>query len=128
MEVTPFSFIDAINSGADIFSGDTTELEKQYNAYIINRQFSLFTDTVFYANEMNMNPDVDKYGQYLYYYNSVRRKKRFAKWPKKHKTDDLQLVSDYYGVNYRKSQVYLSLLSEEQLKDIKLKLETGGKG
>ena len=126
-EISPFTIINAINSGKNIFGEvDKIIIEASYIPFIINRQFSLFTDTIFHANEINKYSDMSKEAQFLYYFHSVKPKKRYAKWPKKNKTDNLQLVSDYFKVNYRKAASLLALLNEDQLKEIHNSMQMNG--
>jgi hypothetical protein len=46
---------------------------------------------------------------------------------KKEKLNDLELVKSYYGYSNEKARAALSILSDEQLNSIKLKLNRGGK-
>ena len=125
--INPFTIVNSINNGKTIFDEhDLVSVEASYVPFIINRQFSLFTDTIFHSNELNKYSDMSKKAQYLYYFHSVKPKKRYAKWPKKNKTDDLQMVSDYFKVNYRKAAQLLMLLNENQLKEIHESMQIGG--
>jgi hypothetical protein len=100
---------------------------KQYSPYIINRCLSGFIDTVMYANEMNINSHLDGKLQYVYYLNTIRRKKRFSPWLKKDKINDLELIKQYYGYSNEKAKSALSLLNKDQINLIRKKLDTGGK-
>ena len=100
---------------------------KQFSPYIINRCLSGFIDTVMYANEMNINSHLDSKLQYLYYLNTIRRKKRFSPWLKKDKINDLELIKQYYGYSNEKAKSALSLLNKDQINLIRKKLDTGGK-
>lgn len=120
----PFDVVNAINYKNDL---DEDFVNENYNAYLINRQFSHFMDTVIIANEINKYPDCSKYNQYLYYYNSVRKGKRFAKWHKNKKDKYLELVKEYYGYSHDRAAEALSLLSNDQLEYIRKKLDKGGR-
>jgi hypothetical protein len=100
---------------------------KQFSPYIINRCLSGFIDTVMYANEMNINSHLDSKLQYLYYLNTIRRKKRFSPWLKKDKINDIELIKQYYGYSNEKAKSALSLLNKDQINLIRKKLDTGGK-
>ena len=110
----------------DLQEEDPTAI-KQYAPYIINRCLSGFIDTIMYANEMNINNHLDGRLQYLYYLNTIRKKKRFSPWLKKDKINDLELVKKYYGYSNEKAKSALSLLNKEQINLIRKKLDTGGK-
>jgi hypothetical protein len=75
---------------------------------------------------MNMHHGLDKKLQFDYLINTIRPGKRFSKWAKKVENNDREMVKTYYGYNDRNADVALSLLSTDQLKIIKSKLETGG--
>ena len=85
-----------------------------------------FIDTVLFANEMNSHHHLDAKLQNDYLINTIRPKKRFAKWVKKLSEDDLELVKLYYGYNDEKARQALSILSDDQLTLIKKKQEKGG--
>ena len=84
-------------------------------------------DTVLFANEMNMKPNLDLKMQYSFLLNSVRKRKRFSPWLRKDEIRDLDYVKRYYGYSNEKAKQALSILTKEQLSFIKSKFETGGK-
>jgi hypothetical protein len=130
MMSNPFEYVDAINkNNADfIRDADNPELaEKQYSAFMVNRALSYYPDTLFYANEMNMLAHVDGMLQFDYLINSVRPRKRFSKWAKRREDGDLEAVKEYFGYGYKKAQQALTVLSTQQLQEIKQKLEKGGR-
>ena len=98
---------------------------KQYPPYIINRCLSGHVDCIMFANEMNLNHHLDKDMQYLFYLNTLRKKKRFSPWLRKDKITDLECIKQYYS-NEKASQA-LKILTKQQLDFIKQRLETGGK-
>ena len=83
-------------------------------------------DCIMYANEMNINPNLDKKLQYDFYLNTLRSKKRFSPWLKKEELKNLELIKSYYGYSNEKERQALPLLTEEQITFIRSKLETGG--
>ena len=101
--------------------------DAKYPAYIINRCMSGHLDTVLFANEMNMNHHLPLDMQYLFFLNSVRKRKRFSPWLRKDEIKDLDLVKRYYGYNNEKAKQALRILTKQQLNFIKSKFETGGK-
>jgi hypothetical protein len=126
---SPFDYINAIShTKKDLIrnSEDEVRAEKEYNAYLVNKGLSYFIDTVLFANEMNSHHHLDAKLQNDYLINTIRPKKRFAKWVKKLSEDDLELVKLYYGYNDEKARQALSILSDDQLTLIKEKQEKGG--
>ena len=93
--------------------------EKAYNPYLTNRGLSLFLDTIEKANEMNMLHQLEPRLQYDYLLNKIRPRKRFSKWFKKEKDDELKLVMEYYDYNVSKAKTALQILTHENLKEIK---------
>ena len=102
------------------------EPEAKYPAFVVNKCLSGSLDSVLFSNEMNKFHFLDKRMQYDFYLNSLRKKKRFAPWLKKGKVEDLEAVKKYYGYNNEKAQQALRILTKEQIKYIKDKLNTGG--
>jgi|TARA_R100000030_G_scaffold94811_1_gene81888 hypothetical protein len=99
--------------------------EKGYVPYITNKTLSYFTDTLLYANEMNRYHFLDNRLQYEFYLNSIRKKKRFAKWAKADDNDDLSMISEFYQISLSKAKEAIKILSPEQIKIIKDKMEQG---
>lgn len=110
--MSPFDIIKNINSGTE------TDDLSEYNSFLINKNFSLFPDTLFHAQMMNLNYDLSVKHQYLYMINSIRPRKRFEKWPKKQKDLDYEVVRSYFGLSDKKTREALSVLTREQLDDI----------
>ena len=126
--MSPFDFLNSINlSKKNLFEEDP-QAGKDYKPFIINRGLSYFPDTIFYANQMNQHPGLDKDMQFFFFLNIISRKKRFSKWSKKDETtESLELVKEYYGYSSEKAAEALKVLSEENLIMIKEKLYKGGK-
>lgn len=102
------------------------EIEKEYNAFMINRALSQGMDTVLFANEMNRLAHIDAELQaaYFLYNTGIRAKKRFNKWAKASEAEaDVQLIMDHYKMNRRKAEEILDLVDMDS---IKLKSDKGG--
>ena len=123
--MSPFEFIKAINeTKEDVMVDDVSE--KKYSPFIVNRGLSFFMDTIFQVHELNRNHHLDSRLQFDYLLNSVRKKKRYSKWLKPEKLQDLDVVKEYYGFGNEKAKDALRILSEDQLAFIKDKLNQGG--
>lgn len=121
-------YLNSINFTKEYLMDDSDPLwEKKYAPFIINKCLSGFIDTVMFANEMNMNPSLSSRLQYDFLINTVRKRKRFSPWLKKEKIQDLDAVKSYYGYSNEKAQQALKILTKEQIKFIKQKLDVGGK-
>ena len=123
--MSPFEYIKAINeTKEDVML--TSQDEKKYSPFIVNRGLSFFMDTIFQVNEMNRNHHLDSRLQFDYLLNRIRQKKRYSKWLKPEKLHDLDVVKEYYGFGNEKAKDALKTLSEDQLGYIKDKLNQGG--
>ena len=124
--MNPFEFVNAVNyTKKNIMIDDV--VEKAYVPYMINRQLSYFPDTVLAANEMNKNHHIDNRLQFDFFINIIRRRKRFSKWFKPEQISDLDVVKKYYGYSNEKARQVLTLLSTEQINELKHKVAIGGR-
>ena len=124
--MNPFEYCNAINyTKKDIMTDDVAE--KAYSPYMVNRQLSYFPDTVLAANEMNCNHHIDNRLQFDFFINIVRKRKRFSKWFKPELISDLDAVKKYYGYSNEKARQVLTLLSTEQINELKNKVARGGR-
>ena len=92
--------------------------EKKYPAYVINRCLSAFTDTIFYVNEMNRMHFLDNKLQNDFLINSLRKRKRFAKWLRPDEVKNIEYVKKYYGYSNEKAKQALEVLTDEQIEII----------
>ncbi len=117
MSLTPFDFVNAINNKTDYLLNDETD--KQYVPFVINKAFSYYPDTILIANEMNLRHWATNRMQYDFYMGVVKKGKRFSKWDKTIKIDDLEAVMTYFNYSKKKAIEALKLLSKDQLDRIK---------
>lgn len=128
-ELSPFDFINAASQSKKDLIGESeypSMTEKSYNAYIVNRGFSYFNDTILHANEMNQRAHLFSRAQFDYYRSVLRPRKRFSKWHKAEKDKDLDAIQHVYCCNRTIAKLYLKTLTKEQLKAVHAKMETGG--
>ncbi len=119
-------WLNSINfNKKNLIEEDPSEI-KSYAPYIINRCLSGHLDCILFANEMNKYSFIDKDMQYFFYLNSLRKKKRFSPWLRKDKVTDLEIIKQYYGYSNEKASNALKILTPEQIKFIKQRLDTGG--
>ena len=120
--MNPFELIKSISSTKK----DILENEKDYNAFMVNRGLSYFPDTVIYANEMNRFHHLDSRLQYQFLINTIRKRNRFSKWNKSIESDNINAIKQYYGYSNEKARDVLPLLSNENLKTIRGRIQHGG--
>lgn len=109
-----FDYINAINSKNYNYSDGS-----EYVPYVVNTAFSYFPDTVFIANEINKFANVDKKQHYDFLFHMVKKGKRYSKWHKKAKSDDIAMISDYYNISLVEAETYAVLMTKEQLEKMK---------
>ena len=120
-------WLNSINFTKKNLIQEDPSVAKEYPPYIINRCLSGHLDCVMFANEMNKYHFLDKDMQYEFYINILRKRKRFSPWIRKDKVSDIECVKSYYGYSNEKASQALKILSPEQIKFIKDKLDIGGK-
>ena len=120
------NWLDSVNfSKRNIVEEDGAEI-KTYVPFLMNRILSGHLDCIMFVNEMNKYSFLDKDMQYSFYLNTLRKKKRFSPWLRKDKVTDLEIIKQYYGYSNEKAANALKILTPEQIKFIKQRLETGG--
>lgn len=103
------------------------EDEKEYAPYIVNKALSFHKDCILNANEMNKRPNLDPLLQYHYLLNTIRGYKRpYQKWLKRETIDDLETLKEYYNCSSEKAKEILSVLSNDQIIEIRKRLDKGG--
>lgn len=135
----PFDYVSALSGPKqqDLISLDMEErnitreeAESEYNAFMVNRSFSYFPDTILYANEMNIYSTIlAPTLQNDFYLNSLRPRKRWAKWAKssgKKDMENIQIISEYYQMSISKAQEVSDLFSASDMKMMKDFLHPGG--
>jgi hypothetical protein len=121
-------YLNAINHSKKPLMDTEDELvEKKYLPFIINRCLSYFPDTILQANEMNSYAHLDKKMQFDFLRHSIRSRKRFSKWLKNEKSEQLEAIKDCYGYSNQRADEVLSILTPEQIEHICFVMQRGGK-
>ena len=122
----PFEFIKSINQTKKDLIKDEPLAEKDYKPFLVNRGLSFFQDTVLQVNEMNRLHFLDNKLQFDYLLNSIRPRKRWSKWLKPDKIDNLEVVKEYYCFGNEKAKEALEILTDADIEYIKDKFIKGG--
>lgn len=109
-------FLNSINYTKENILSKDSKLEKEYLPFVINKCLSYFPDTIFYSNKMNQNSGIDKKLQYDYYLHSISKKKRFSKWVKPEKHEDIEVIKEVFGYSTQRAEEVLDLLPIDQLR------------
>lgn len=108
----PFDYVSDISSDKNNIWEDGSS-EREYSPYLTNRAFSYHVDTIIDANLMNQMAHLPSKLQFLYFFNMVRPKRRFAKWSKKDDSITLKAVQAYFQINAKRAQEYVKNLCDE---------------
>ena len=119
-------WLNSINFTKQDLREEDPDVIKDYSPYVINRCLSGNLDCIMFVNEMNRYHNLDKDMQYNFYLNTLRKRKRFSPWLRKDKVTDLEIIKQYYGYSNEKAENALKILTPEQIKFIKQRLDTGG--
>ncbi len=124
--MNPFDYLNSINNTKkDIMVDDIAE--KDYNAFMVNRGLSYFSDTILMANEMNINHHLESRLQFDFLINIIKKKRRFSKWLKATEVENLSIIKEYYGYSDEKAKSVLSLFGNDQINELKQRIYKGGK-
>lgn len=111
-------FLNSINVTKENLLSKDPRLEKDYLPFVVNKCFSYFPDTIFYANKVNMMPFLDKRLQYDYLLHSVQKRKRFSKWVKPEESKDIDAIKEIYGYSETRAREVLDLLPIEKIHEL----------
>lgn len=124
-KIDPFEFVKNINTKSELYDDDL--VDKEYDAWIVNRVFSNTPDTLLLANEMNMMSSIDRVMQYHFYYFGVdKHPKRYGQWHKQTKDSRIAVIKEYFGYSETKARQVLPLLADK-LDEIQQELYKGGR-
>jgi hypothetical protein len=113
---SPFDFVKSINNKEYIFEENLDK--KDYTAYIVNKVFSFFPDTIYLVNEINQYPSVEPKQHYDFLYNVVSKKNRYSKWVKSTKDDTALAISKALNIRYERAIEIMDTLDEEKLSQL----------
>ena len=122
----PFDFVKSVSYDKKDIMVDDIE-EKAYQPFLINKALSYHQDSVFLVNEMNIRHGTDNRLQYLFFINTLRKRKRFSKWHKPYESKKLDTVKNYFGISTQRAKEYLELLNDKQYRELKNRMRIGGK-
>ena len=111
-------FLNSINQTKENLLSKDSRLEKDYVPFVINKCFSYFPDTVFYANRMNEVSFLDKKLQYDYLLESISKRKGFSKWVKPEENKDIEVIKEVYGYSDSRAREVLDLVPIEELRQM----------
>ncbi len=111
-------FLNSINVTKENLLSKDPRLEKDYLPFVVNKCFSYFPDTIFYANKVNMLPFLDKRLQYDYLLYSIQKRKRFSKWVKPEENKDIDAIKEVYGYSETRAREVLDMLPMSKIHEL----------
>lgn len=123
---SPFDVVNALSYTKQDLLASGADAEKHYPAFMVNRALSMGKDSVLFANEMNCRWHTPARLQYDFYLRALPRGRRYNKWVKAAKIDDVDVVKEYYGYSDKKATEALKILSIEQTNALRDALSKGG--
>lgn len=121
-----FDWLGALNTSKANLLNEATE--KSFDPFIIRRGMAQNMDTALLAQEMNKLHGLPKVMQHDFFLYGVTKKKRYGKWAKKETVlEKIQTISTYYKVSLREAEEYAPMLSDDQVKELVERMDTGGR-
>lgn len=107
---------------------DPQYVEKEYKklGFVINRIFSYFPDTIYFAQEMNKRSSLGGIPQYFFYLYGLSARPRFSRGIKADNLENLDVVKEFYNYSTKKAREALQILTEKDIEYIRKKLYRGG--
>ena len=125
-KVSFFDLFNDISNHGDYIDNYFTvnkEMPKEYNAYMMNKAFSNFPDTIFMANEMNKYSSLSDEMQWRFYKNIVLKKKRYSTWFKSmEEKEPIELLAKMFNCSVKEMRKNIHVIPKEKLNEIVEKL------
>lgn len=100
--------------------------ESQYDKFLVGRAFGLYPDTVLLVQEINERALLSKKQHYDFLFNVVRKRKRFAPWPKRKDDDNITTLQEYFNCSRIKAIEAARVLKGSDIEKIRVRLQRGG--
>lgn len=120
-------YLKAINETKEPLMDEPEWGKSSYPPFVVGRCLSYFPDTVFPVNEVNIRPGMDSKMHFDFLRCSIRKRKRFSKWLKREEDPRVTALVEYYGFSAKKAREALTILSEEQVREITEAVFKGGR-
>ena len=127
-EITLFDHLNNLTEKKLPADLSNDEVKKNYKKYMISRYVSMCEFMIPIVNEANKF-DLPLQVHYDYFLNILPQRKIYFQYIKKNKDFDKEeqkYIAHYFGVGIKEANMYINMLSEEQIAEI-LKIYTLGK-
>lgn len=123
---SPFAYLDSVVLKSEYRMGTDIDISK-YNPYIITNALSMSAQTLPFAEWLNENSNIPKKLQYDFLWYGLPKGVKKGFWIKGENSDDVDVVKYAYKVSHSKAIQILSVLSKEQIEELRQKTSKGGK-
>lgn len=104
---------------------------KDYNKFLTARSLSYHEDVIGILNELNINGTathgITPLQHYEFLLYSTPRGRRYGKWLKPEREDEIELVMRRYGYSYTRACEVIDLFDEEDFKQMRDAEKQGGR-
>lgn len=125
-----FDILKEIKEGKSELNFTDDSVKKAYSPFLINRFISMTDLYVPIANEINKYPDIPDSAHYMFYRDTLPKRRTYDKYIKKSKevdADQKKFIAEYYEIGVKEVDDYLRILSDDQVDEI-LKKYIHGRG
>lgn len=125
-----FDILKKITETKEDLDFDNEEINKAYDIYMINRFISMSEIFLPLVNEINKIPNIPKHIHYNFFRFALPKRKQFFSYIKKGKEVnkiEKECIMNYYEIGKKEVDIYIELLSENQIKRIVKKFDYGKK-
>ncbi len=123
-KLSPFEIADNIYGK----TGYLDPVAVGYDPFMMNKIASNNYTDVFFAAELNLYPSLTKEMSYCFYYNALDRGKRYGRWHKSPKSDEIDTIAKAFNINKIRAAEYHSLLGADGVAAVLASQDTGGRG
>jgi hypothetical protein len=116
-----FDWINEITYSKRSWDSFTSEDKNEFNTFMIHRFIRMNPDCIDVVNLIQQYPNCSKKHIYKYYCDMLPKKKSFFKYIKtsiKWEKETVNKVAEYHNCSTREAKEYISILTDNQIKDI----------
>jgi len=116
-----FDYLRAMTVEKQELNFNDPEISKGYDVYIINRYISMNENFVHFVNEVLNTGYISKSAHYSLLKDFLPKQKIYFNYIKKSKNvgkKEKLYIADYFNVGLKEAELYSSLLSEQEIKEL----------
>ena len=125
-----FEFLKGMTEKKTTFDFSLSEINKEYDQYIINRFVSMTQVFIPIVNQMNKIQNISNETHYEFYKSILPKKSIYFNYIKKEKEVnkyDIECIAKYFEISLREARMYCEVLKKEDIKKIVKKFDYGRK-